>query len=260
MKKKIFIILLTVSIILSMTVVPVFAADSYGTKVQVEMRYNDAYFCISPADVSYYYYYILYGNSGDFGWIDSDYILIWSKERLIVSDNKIVMSEPFLYVASDSLENLIEGVQNKDNVKTLDMYQSKGTFEFKSTSNFRVIFSNNRYEIDGEHYSAKWFAATAGTHSEILKGFLMSTYQALKNNHIVLFGSEISFWSLLAGPFVITVGILVLNSCIGVGDASAQYGIGVAKNIRRRVENEERWQARRKQIQEERAARRSRGK
>lgn len=255
MKKKIISILLVVIILITTTTTVVFA-DSYGTSVNVKLEFRDAFQCLAPVNTTYYYFSIITGDGLDFTWTGYKYILIWSTEKLIISkshNGMILITQPFYYIGSNNLKSLLEIVQTKES-GTMTVGQSKGTFEF---TNCRVLYSNQEYSIEGKIYPINWIAASMTGHAAFLRTFLDSIYQGLKNNSIILFGTEISFWALLAGPFAISIVFFALNAILGIGDSSFKLGVRVSRNRKLEAKNEERWQRRRAQIREER---RSRGK
>lgn len=233
MMKKISVIFISIILIVSIFTVPVFA-DSYGSKTTIDMRWDSAFSCIAPTDTTYYFYYIISGETGDFNWIGNKYVLIWSKDRLVVEGNTIQMTSPFYYVSASTLETLVTGLTTDRT--SLEVYQSAANFEFRDTSNFQIHYSNQKYFVDGVAHSPHWVAAVAGSQTEALSKYLSSVYSGLKNINIKVFGTEISAIVFMAGPFLISFTIMILQMIIGVGDSAATHSVAVGVNVKKKVQ------------------------
>lgn len=228
--KKILIVILTVTIILSSFTITVFA-DVFGKKVTIDMRWSDVFHCIAPVDTTYYYYYIISGDSGDFNWIGNDYVLVWSKEKLIVENNSLQLSEPIYYVSAAKLETLVNGLTTDRT--SLTVYQTT-SFTWLNSTNFKVHYSNQQYSIDGKSYPAYWMTAIEASHTELLTTYLATVFEGLKNAKIKVFGTELSAYVMIAGPFLISFTVSVLQKIIGVGDAAAVHSVSAGRNIKRK--------------------------
>ena len=231
--KKILVIFLTVLVIVSTFTITVFAADSYGSKQTIDMRWDAAFHCIAPTDTTYYYYYIVSGKSGAFNFIGNDYVLIWSRDRLIVENNSIQFTSPFYYVSASKIETLLDGLATDRS--SLTVYSSS-KFVFNDSSEFKVHYSNQKYVIDGKTYAAHWPSAITGMDTYALTSFLQSIYVGLKNAKITVFGTEISAWVMLAGPFLISFTVSILQKILGVGDAAAVYSVSAGRNIKNKIQ------------------------
>lgn len=239
--KKLFALFLTIIVIVSSFTITVFA-DSFGTEKTIDLRWNSAFHCVAPTDTTFYYYYVLSGSSGAFNWIGNDYVLIWSKEVLIIENNTISMNAPFYYVSSSTLDRLISFLTTEQVSATV--YQASSDFSVPQSGSIRVHYSNQRYTVDGVVHPAHWISAVSGDYSYALKSFFDTIYRGLKNTKIRVFGTELSAYVIVAGPFLISFTISVLQKILGVGNAAAVHSVSAGRNIKNKIqknkENKER--------------------
>ena len=121
-----------------------YAADYYGNVTTVDMRYDSHSSCRMPADTTYRYVYILQGSGNDFVWIGNPYVLIWSRSKLRIEDNDLVLNGTFYYFSSSSLTT-IENSLFSTATGTTTVYTSQDN-EFSFTT-ATVVYCNHSYTI-----------------------------------------------------------------------------------------------------------------
>lgn len=241
MTKRVVLIFLTVLIGFSLFVVPVAAAslDGYsgwGTKVNMEYRYDNDYRCRALKSTNFSYIYILQGEQYDFSWIQNNVIVVWSTERLVIEGNNMVFDSPFYFMAGsyDYVKNFLFCEEFDGNAAGV-IYQSESEFQFKNVS---VIYSNKAYTINGKAHSSNWPTATFTSDALALQSFLSTTWQGLRDIRMNVFGTSVSAAAMLAGPFVILFSITLISKLFGFGQGLGGGGYVRESNNHSNKKNE----------------------
>ena len=230
MIKKIICVLIVVSTLLALAL-PVYASSS---AVKVNMRDDNIYFCVAPADAEYCYYYFVSGSQQDFTWQQCSYMFIWSKEKLSFVDGEIIFTEPFYFYPhtnQQTLYNTIFGsAPDSANLKMCSGSFSYGTID--------IIYSNTPYYYDDHFELSHWPFAIDGSDSDAVRHFLYNIYTGLTKAKIHVFGTNVSAFEMIVGPFVISIGIMILRMIFGIGGEAGSLGVRVSKNHLKKVKRE----------------------
>ena len=226
---KFSLIFIVVIVTLLSTALPVFAA--YGSTDTIDIRWDSQYNCVAPADASYSYVYLLNGTGEDFTWLGADYMIVWSRERCVIKDNNLVFSEPFYFYPGKTEDSLYNILFTKSSKSTANVYKSEGQLKSRS---LQVIYSNRQFMVDDLSYDVVWPFAIENSDTSIIKVYFGSIFNGLSSVHIKLFGTKISMFGMIVGPFVISISIMIMMSLLGVGGEYVGFGIRVSRNYIKR--------------------------
>jgi hypothetical protein len=229
-------ILIAVCLVLSLLVcsaIPAFAfhTDYSGLafdRSKVVMRYDTTYQCNAPSDTSFEFYSVLRTNMVH----APGYVVIWSQDRLnLVTDGTYTRLEgdgQYYFIYASSLDKVKDFLFSSVALgeKTL-LLRSDLYFKF---SEYEVIYSNRSYMDNGEVHSVNWPSAVHTNQVDFLADYLSATYTGLVNNGLTVFGTKISFFAMIAGPFVAAISLNLLNKLFHIGDGAVTTGVRIARN------------------------------
>lgn len=237
---KLIVVLYVLIFTISTCVVSVSALDLFGDKVNLTVRFDTGYQCIMPQDTGYRYCYVLSGSGDDFNFIDSPYILVWSTDKLVVElkdeptrTYHLVLTEPIYYIAADYLSTIENALFERlpTGVMPISCFKSPGAdLEFK---NIDVIYSNESYSVNGKSHSAFWPVALTEDLATGVGSYLGRLYTSLTSEGIYIFGTKVSFYAIIAGPFVISIAIIFLDKFFQIGSNLTRATVRSSKNFKK---------------------------
>ena len=208
-----------------------------ASTTSVPMRYDYQYNIAAPADASYCYYYVITGSGEDFTFAGKSYAVFWSTERLVVndpssdtSDDYILFNKPCYVKFFNSLSEIEQTIFHNKTTEFENLYVCTESFEM---DNYDVVYSNRSYLINEKSHKANWPYAIPNEHIAVVTTFFGSLYNALSSNKITLFGTELSFFALIIGPFFVSVSIMIMQAIFGVGASQVSAGVRISRNYKK---------------------------